>query len=69
MPLSYDASQVLLCTVNFNFSRYIVNSAKFSSPGSTLISDEEIQAYADDTGRTFSDAQTILSGGFIETII
>ena len=69
MPLTYDASQVLICTVNFNFSRYIVNSAKFSSPGSTTISDEEIQAYADDTGRTFSDAQTILSGGFIETII
>ena len=70
MPLSYDASQVLLCTVNFNFSRYIVNSAKFSSPGSsTLATDEEIKAYADDTGRTFSDAQTILNGGFIETVI
>lgn len=26
MPLSYDASQILLCTVNFNFSRYIINS-------------------------------------------
>ena len=26
MPLNYDASQVLLCTVNFNFSRYIVNT-------------------------------------------
>ena len=24
MPLSYDASQVLVCTVNFNFSRYTV---------------------------------------------
>ena len=28
MPLSYDASQVLLCTVNFNFSRYIVNTVR-----------------------------------------
>ena len=26
MPLNYDASQVLLCTVNFNFSCYIVNT-------------------------------------------
>ena len=26
IPLSYDASQVLICTVNFNFSRYIVNT-------------------------------------------
>tara|TARA_B100000085_G_scaffold201288_1_gene184815 strand:+ start:244 stop:990 length:747 start_codon:yes stop_codon:yes gene_type:complete len=24
MPLSYDASQILLCTVNFNFTRYLV---------------------------------------------
>ena len=26
MPLSYDASQVLQCTVNFCFSRYIINA-------------------------------------------
>jgi hypothetical protein len=70
MPLSYDASQVLLCTVNFNFSRYLVNSRKFTSPGSsTLATNEEIMAYAEDTGRSFSDAQTILNGGFIETLI
>ena len=25
MPVSYDGSQVLKCTVNFNFSRYLVN--------------------------------------------
>ena len=24
MPLSYDTSQILLCTVNFNFTRYLV---------------------------------------------
>ena len=70
MPLSYDASQLLICTVNFNFSRYVVNSRKFTSPGSSsLATDEQIRAYADDTGRTFSDAQTILNGGFIETLI
>ena len=70
MPLSYDASEVLLCTVNFNFSRYLVNSRKFTSPGSsTLATNEEIMAYAEDTGRSFSDAQTILNGGFIETLI
>ena len=70
MPLSYDASQLLICTVNFNFSRYVVNSRKFTSPGSSMLAtDEEIRSYADDTGRTFSDAQTILNGGFIETLI
>jgi len=70
MPLSYDASQLLICTVNFNFSRYVVNSRKFTSPGSSnLATDEQIRAYADDTGRTFSDAQTILNDGFIETLI
>ena len=26
MPVSYDASQILQCTVNFNFSRYILNN-------------------------------------------
>ena len=26
MPMSYDASQILLCTVNFCFSRYIINA-------------------------------------------
>lgn len=25
MPVNYDASQLLLCTVNFNFSRYIIS--------------------------------------------
>ena len=28
MPVSYDASQLLLCTVNFNFSRYIVSGER-----------------------------------------
>ena len=28
MPVSYDASQVLLCTVNFNFSRYIISGER-----------------------------------------
>ena len=28
MPISYDASQILLCTVNFNFSRYIISGER-----------------------------------------
>ena len=28
MPVNYDASQILLCTVNFNFSRYIVSGER-----------------------------------------
>ena len=28
MPVSYDASQILLCTVNFNFSRYIISGER-----------------------------------------
>ena len=28
MRLNYDASQVLVCIVNFNFSRYIVNTQR-----------------------------------------
>ena len=26
MPLSYDASIIMTCTVNFNFTRYVINS-------------------------------------------
>ena len=26
MPLSYDASAIMTCTVNFNFTRYLINS-------------------------------------------
>jgi len=61
MPLSYDASQVLECTVNFNFSRYIIKSNRFTSL-------EEIRAFADDTGRSLEDSQGILRGT-IETLI
>ena len=28
MPVNYDASQLLLCTVNFNFSRYIISGER-----------------------------------------
>ena len=36
MPLSYDASQLLVCTVNFNFSRYVVNTLKTGFRSSVL---------------------------------
>ena len=38
MPLSYDASQVLLCTVNFCFSRYIINAPDGFTPPSASTS-------------------------------
>tara|TARA_B100001250_G_scaffold377725_1_gene367022 strand:+ start:236 stop:961 length:726 start_codon:yes stop_codon:yes gene_type:complete len=31
--------------------------------------DEEVMAYAEDTGRSIEDAQTLLSGGIVETVI
>ena len=31
MPVSYEASQLLKCTVNFNFSRYLVGSQNNTS--------------------------------------
>lgn len=36
MPVSYDESQVLLCTVNFNFSRYVINSPVGFTPPQPL---------------------------------
>ena len=55
MPLSYDASQVLLCTVNFNFSRYIVN------PKTTNIVDDSSLSlnFLDDSGNLNLTSQTI----------
>jgi hypothetical protein len=35
MPVSYDSSQVLKCTVAFNYSRYIVNTDLNISPTTT----------------------------------
>jgi len=32
MPLSYDSSQLLKCTINFNFTRYILNPVSAPQP-------------------------------------
>ena len=59
MPVTYDASSLLKCTVNFNFSRYMHR----------ISSQVDAQAFAEDTGRSFEDATIISSGGFVETVI
>jgi len=40
MPVTYDQSDVLLCTVNFNFSRYVINAtAPIINPSSEAVQD------------------------------
>jgi len=59
MPLSYDTSQVLLCTVNFNFSRYLINSpngfTKSSKASKSTVPDpqEKSSVINDSLGGTF----------------
>ena len=59
IPVTYDTSQLLKCTVNFNFSRYLHR----------ISSQVDAQALAEDTGRSFEDATILSSGGYIETVI
>tara|TARA_R100000030_G_scaffold100592_1_gene93982 strand:- start:747 stop:1463 length:717 start_codon:yes stop_codon:yes gene_type:complete len=58
MPVSYDASELLLCTVNFNFSRYIVKTdtiIRRPSTSDTLLS----QNFLNDQGDISLPSQTI----------
>ena len=59
IPVTYDTSQLLKCTVNFNFSRYLYR----------ISSQVDAQALAEDTGKSFGDATILSSGGYIETVI
>ena len=83
MPLSYDGSNLLKCTVGMAYSRYFIEDKpagiipNFINALSRGVKNgrnrrnrrDEIQALRDDTGLSRNDAAIIQSGGFVETLI
>ena len=85
MPVSYDTSNLLKCTVGMAYSRYYIEKApvgvisRFANAlGSRLNkvftkegrqTRRNVSALVDDTGLSRRDAAVIESGGFVETLI
>jgi len=76
MPVSYDASNLLKCTVGMAYSRYFIEKApagiltRFAnSLDRGLTRRRNVSALVDDTGLSRRDAAIIESGGFVETLI
>jgi len=82
MPVSYDSSQLLKCTVSMTYLRYTITPTRTTTPpaGSATqtpaqekqkkeLADLEAQALADDTGRSLEEARRIQQGDFVETVI
>jgi len=76
MPVSYDASNLLKCTVGMAYSRYFIEKApagiitRFANALDRGITRRRnVSALVDDTGLSRRDAAVIESGGFVETLI
>ena len=76
MPVSYDASNLLKCTVGMAYSRYFIEKApagvitRFANAlDSGITRRRNVSALVDDTGLSRRDAAVIESGGFVETLI
>ena len=76
MPVSYDGSNLLKCTVGMAYSRYFIDKApagvitRFANAlGRRIQRGRNISALVDDTGLSRRDAAIIESGGFVETLI
>ena len=76
MPVSYDASNLLKCTVGMAYSRYFVEDRPagvvprfLNALDKRITTGRERQALIDDTGVTRGEAAIIQSGGFVETTI
>ena len=80
MPVSYDASNLLKCTVGMAYSRYYIEKApagvisRFANAlggrlNKAFTRRRNVSALVDDTGLSRRDAAVIESGGFVETLI
>tara|TARA_B100002019_G_scaffold74854_1_gene64683 strand:- start:823 stop:1596 length:774 start_codon:yes stop_codon:yes gene_type:complete len=76
MPVSYDGSNLLKCTVGMAYSRYFIDKApagvitRFANAlGRRIQRGRNISALVDDTGLSRRDAAIIEAGGFVETLI
>ena len=76
MPVSYDASNLLKCTVGMAYTRYFIEDRpagvipRFANAlGGAIKRRRNVSALVDDTGLNRRDAAIIESGGFVETLI
>jgi len=76
MPVSYDASNLLKCTVGMAYSRYFIEKApagiitRFANAlDRGLTRRRNVNQLVDETGLSRRDAAIIESGGFVETLI
>ena len=76
MPVSYDASNLLKCTVGMAYTRYFIEDRpagvipRFANAlGGAIKRRRNVSALVDDTGLSRRDAAIIESGGFVETLI
>ena len=80
MPVSYDGSNLLKCTVGMAYTRYFIEQSsggvipRFANAlggiiGRGLTRRRNVSALVDDTGLSRRDAAVIESGGFVETLI
>ena len=76
MPVSYDASNLLKCTVGMAYSRYFIEKApagiitRFANALDRGITRRRnVNQLVDETGLSRRDAAIIESGGFVETLI
>ena len=76
MPVSYDASNLLKCTVGMAYSRYFIEKApagiitRFANAlDRGLTRRRNVNQLVDETGLSRRDAAVIESGGFVETLI
>ena len=76
MPVSYDGSNLLKCTVGMAYSRYFIEKAPagvitrfVNALDRRFTKRRNVSALVDDTGLSRRDAAIIESGGFVETLI
>jgi hypothetical protein len=76
MPVSYDSSQLLKCTVSFTYKRYLLNTPQLvkldkefqqgNSNDETLIFAESNRRFADRVGELYDSGD--LAGGVYDAI-
>ena len=76
MPVSYDASNLLKCTVGMAYTRYFIEDRPagviprfLNQLDSRLTRRRNVNALVDDTDLSRREAATIESGGFLPEVV
>jgi len=75
MRISYGQSSILRCTIQLAYDRFFTQFSQSNAIQQAVARTDminrrnETRAIADDSGLSYDEAQTIQSGGFVETVI